>query len=258
MLHIQKMIIASSVEEAYQALIQNPKNLVIGGMIWLKMEDRMVPQAIDLSKLGLDKIEENETEFKIGAMVTLRQLETHTSLNKHTSNVLADSVHDIVGVQLRNLATIGGSVYSRFGFSDVICALMALDTKVHLHHAGEMSLREFVKTDFQQDIITHITIAKNNWKSAFMCLRGSATDLSVLNVAVSKSDHYRICVGARPGIATCIEMEVDDVDAIAKKVQEQVICGTNIKASKEYREHLVKVLVARALRKVESEDAVAM
>lgn len=46
-------------------------------MIWLKMEDIQIPTAIDLSKLGLDQIEEDDAEFKIGAMVTLRQLETH-------------------------------------------------------------------------------------------------------------------------------------------------------------------------------------
>ena len=87
-------------------------------MIWLKMEDIQIPTAIDLSKLGLDQIEEDDTEFKIGAMVTLRQLETHQAFNEATCYVFRDAVKDIVGVQLRNLATVGGSIYSRFSFSD--------------------------------------------------------------------------------------------------------------------------------------------
>lgn len=36
--------------------------------------------AIDLSGLGLDTIEETDVGFSIGAMVTLRQLETHPGL----------------------------------------------------------------------------------------------------------------------------------------------------------------------------------
>lgn len=66
--------------------------MILGGMIWLKMEDIQIPTAIDLSKLGLDQIEEDDAEFKIGAMVTLRQLETHESFNKATCHVFRDAV----------------------------------------------------------------------------------------------------------------------------------------------------------------------
>lgn len=250
-LQINKYICANSLEEAYASLMKNPKNIIIGGMIWLKMEDRMVPEAIDLSNLGLDTIEESDTEFKIGSMVTLRQLETHASLNETTCNVLKDAVKDIVGVQLRNLATIGGSVFSRFGFSDVLTALMCLDATVHLYNAGEMSISEFSKSDIQRDIITHITIKKNDWKSCFMCVRQSATDLSVLNVAVSKSDKYHIVVGARPAMATRFDVEIGDIDKISTEIQSKLVFGSNMRGSSEYRKHLCKVLVARALRKVE-------
>ena len=66
--------------------------MILGGMIWLKMEDIQIPTAIDLSKLGLDQIEEDDTEFKIGAMVTLRQLETHQAFNEATCYVFRDAV----------------------------------------------------------------------------------------------------------------------------------------------------------------------
>lgn len=132
---------------------------------------------------------------------------------------------------------------------------MCLDASVHLYHAGEMSIQEFSKSNIQRDIITHITIKKNDWKSAFVCLRRSATDISVLNVSVSKSNQYHICVGARPGVATRYDVEIDDIDKVASMIQDKVICGSNMRGSKEYRSHLVKVLTARALRKVESQDA---
>ena len=41
-------------------------------------------QAIDLCDLGLDKIDEDENEFRIGAYATLRQIETHEALNAYT------------------------------------------------------------------------------------------------------------------------------------------------------------------------------
>ena len=198
MLRIMNYATPESLDEAYALLTKNKKNMILGGMIWLKMEDIQIPTAIDLSKLGLDQIEEEDAEFKIGAMVTLRQLETHESFNKATCHVFRDAVKDIVGVQLRNLATVGGSVYSRFSFS------------------------------------------------AFVSVRKSATDLSVLNASCTKyADHYRFCFGARPAIAKVYNCDLDHIDL-------DVYCADNMRGSKEYREKLVEGLTQKLLRKVES------
>ena len=129
MLTIREYKKAESLEEAY-TLNQKKSNRVIGGMIWLKMETLNVGTAIDLSGLGLDTIEETETEFRIGAMASLRALELHEGLAAYTNGAMRESVRHIVGVQLRNLATVGGSLYSRFGFSDVLTMFLVLDAQV--------------------------------------------------------------------------------------------------------------------------------
>lgn len=98
-----------TLEEAWQ-LNQKKSNLLIGGMLWVKMGQRNVQTVIDLSGLGLDQIEETEEEFRIGCMVTLRQLEEHEGLNCYTDGAVRESVRHIVGVQFRNVATVGGSV----------------------------------------------------------------------------------------------------------------------------------------------------
>ena len=130
---------AESLEEAWQ-LNQKKPNRILGGMIWLKMETINVGTAIDLSGLGLDTIEETEDSFSIGAMVTLRQLEQHPGLAAYTHGAMRETVRHIVGVQLRNLATVGGSIYSRFGFSDVLTLFMAMDCSVELYKGGIVSL----------------------------------------------------------------------------------------------------------------------
>ena len=113
MMTIREYKKAESLEEAWQ-LNQKKPNRVLGGMIWLKMENINVGTAIDLSGLGLDTIEETDEGFSIGAMVTLRQLELHPGLAAYTDGAVRESVRHIVGVQLRNLATVGGSIYSRW------------------------------------------------------------------------------------------------------------------------------------------------
>ncbi len=108
------------------------------------------------SGLGLDQIEETEDAFEIGAMVTLRQLEEHPGLAAYTDGAMRESVRHIVGVQLRNLATVGGSIYGRFGFSDVLTMFLAMDTEVELYKAGRMPLVEFAKQIGGRDIFSQI------------------------------------------------------------------------------------------------------
>lgn len=251
MLRIQQYHQAASLDEAYELLQKNRNNQIIAGMLWLKMEDRTIPIGIDVSKLHLDRIEEDETCFTIGAMVSLRELEVHTSLNAWCDDIIKDCVKDIVGVQFRNMATIGGSIYSRFGFSDILCALLCLDCDVVMHHGGKIPLNEFVSMPYERDLLTHIIIHKTHGRKAFACVRKSATDLSVLNVSAAKREAgYRICVGARPKRAMLFDVADNEIEQIAEQLMEQVPCEDNMRASEAYRRQLVKALCVRVLTKI--------
>ena len=116
MLKIKSYVRPQSLKEAYELLIKKKSNVILGGMLWLKMENKTVDTAIDLQDLGLDCIEETDRAWKIGAMVSLRDLELHKGLNLATQGAMRESLAHIVGVQFRNTATIGGSLYGRFGF----------------------------------------------------------------------------------------------------------------------------------------------
>ena len=132
MLTIKHYARPQTVPEALRLLREKKSNVALGGMLWLKLQDKTVDTAVDLAGLGLDAIEETPEGWRIGAMVTLRRLETHTGLAAFTGGAMAESVKHIVGVQFRNLATIGGSVFGRFGFSDPLTLLLALDARVEL------------------------------------------------------------------------------------------------------------------------------
>nr|WP_297174406.1 FAD binding domain-containing protein [uncultured Agathobaculum sp.] len=245
-----------SLNEAY-ALCQKKNNVVLGGMLWLKMQHRSVGTAIDLSGLGLDKIEQSETAFRIGAMVSLRALETHAGLDALTQGAMAEAVKHIVGVQFRNCATVGGSLFGRFGFSDVLTLLIALDTRVTLHHAGEMPLADFAALPrATRDILTYVTIPKTPRRVVYLSQRNAATDFPVLTCALTGQDGQHTCViGARPMPALALS---DDEGRLAQGVTEQsarafaedvaarVPLGSNMRASENYRREICKVLVRRA------------
>ena len=130
MFRLKKYVSIQSLEEGYDLLMQDKNNVILGGLLWMKMGKKNYHTGIDLSGLALNKIEETDESIEIGCMTTLRQIETHPLLGKWFGSLFSEAVKHIVGVQFRNCATLGGSVYSRFGFSDVLTALMALDAQV--------------------------------------------------------------------------------------------------------------------------------
>ena len=73
MLTIKEYVKVKSLEEAYE-LNQKRTNHILGGMLMLRLGSRNIQKAIDLSGLGLDSIEEETLEFRIGCMTTLRAL----------------------------------------------------------------------------------------------------------------------------------------------------------------------------------------
>lgn len=104
-------------------------------------------------------------------MVSLREMEIHQGLNKYFHGAIADCVKDIIGVQFRNQATIGGSVFGRFGFSDVLTCLLALDTSVELYKGGLVPLAEFIKMKRDNDILVRIRIRKDGRSICYLAER---------------------------------------------------------------------------------------
>ncbi len=247
MLKIKQYVKAQDLEQAYE-LNQKNGNIVLGGMLWLKMQDRNVNTAIDLSGLGLDVIEEKESEFIIGAMVSLRQLETHKGLNELTNGAIKESLRHIVGVQFRNMATVGGSVFGRYGFSDVLTILMALNAKVVLYKAGEICIEEFAVMKADKDILISVKIPKDIQNAAYESIRNTQTDFPVIACGAAVIDGcLRVTVGARPARAVCFTFNYADCDAdsAADYIEKNIITEDNNRASAGYRRQMAKVLAKR-------------
>lgn len=253
MLKIKEYVKAESLEQAYE-LNQKRANRVLGGMLWMKMSKAQIQTAIDLSGLGLDQIEENEEEFSIGCMVTLRQLELHEGLNAFCGGSIRSAVKDIVGVQFRNLATIGGSIFGRFGFSDVLTGFLGLDAYVELYKKGIVSLEEFAASERDNDILVRVIVKKTKGEHIYLSHRNTKTDFPVLAVAICEDARGTYAViGARPEKAVCVPVREDwraDIKGAAKEVADTITTGSNMRASAEYRKHLANVLVRRGLEAI--------
>ena len=178
---------------------------------------------------------------------------------------MAESVRHIVGVQFRNLATVGGSVFGRFGFSDVLTLLLALEARVVLYRGGGAvpgGLRRRPPAAGHPHPCDHPQ-------------GGAAGGLSVPAEhrhrlprphlrPVPAGGGGRLCaVGARPGRAEPFE---DGQGLLAGGITPegaQTFCpggggalpvlGGNLRGSAQYRQEICQVLVRRGLLAMEGE-----
>ena len=245
MITIQKYVRAQSLEEAWQ-LNQNKRNRILGGMLWLRLGKGSIGTAIDLCDLGLDTIEETPEEFSIGAMATLRNLEIHPGLNAYSGNAVSKAVKDIVGVQFRNMATVGGSLWGRFGFSDVLTVFLAMDCYVQLYKGGIVPLEQFAKMKKDKDILLRLIVKKTPCKVVYSSVRNQRTDFPVLACAVAyMNGQYRAAIGARPSRAMLLCSQTPD--AFPAFVADNAPTESNLRGSAAYRTHLIRVLVERSM-----------
>lgn len=260
MFKINEFIQPKTIEEAYNTLVSRRNNAVIGGSAFLRMGTKKIGTAVDLSILELNDIKDQDDYIEIGAYSTLRDIETSPVLMNNFNGIISNSVKNIIGVQFRNIVTVGASVFSKYGFSDIITALLALDTEVELYKIGRISLADFLQRPYEKDILTRIFIKKNQRQGSYQDLRNSASDYPILNVAVSRLDNqWIIAVGARPRMAAIAKKaseeisnrsRFEDVEYYANIAAEELTFGTNERGTAKYRQAMCKVLVKRGIMEV--------
>jgi CO/xanthine dehydrogenase FAD-binding subunit len=259
-LNIKEYLRPDSLQQANELLSENGA-VIIGGGAFMHLGDLEIEKAIDLQNLGLHYVEENNEFIEIGAMTTLRELEMNSIINKSFSGILSKAAASIMGVQVRNIATIGGSIYGKYGFSDLLTALLALNAQVELYNAGLMSLESYLESSMDKDIILKVRISKGVSKAYFECFKKVSADFSVLNTAAAiVKGKLRICVGARParvrlakGAMSFLNI-IDSTNTAAEMAgilaSEEIQFGSDIRASAEYRKELCRTLVKRCVLEV--------
>lgn len=249
----KEYVCPSTLEEAYEILRSHPGSVLLGGCTLLCRNTRTSPLGIDLGGLGLNQITKTGTDLILGASVSLREMET--SCGDLFDGALCRAVSSLGGIPLRNVITVGGTVASRFGTSDLLTVLLALDTRLQFYHSGLYTLEEYLDMPPLRDILTEIHIPLGCSRIAFQSMRNACTDYALLNVAAADTAcGLRIAVGARPMAAALSEAAADCVRRggtpaqAAEAAAAELKFADNHRAGGAYRRELCRVLVERALK----------
>lgn len=250
----KSFVAAKSLAEADELLKKSKKNRLLAGGMWLRLGKGSYHTLVDLSQLGLNQIQFTEKATEIGAFTTLRQIEQNQSIQHLYASCLPECLNHIVGVQFRNLATIGGNVFCKHGFSDIIPALLVLQCQLEFYHQGQINLADYLQQEHVSDILLKLILSKDIEACCFTSYKQTATDLSILNfAAASHQKQIYLAIGARPRVAKLwhqtltwqqlAQLTLADVEQIVQDFD----FGSNMRASQAYRQAIAPPLLYELL-----------
>jgi len=257
--------VADSAAHALSLLAEHGEDakLLAGGHSLLPMMKVRLAQPavlIDIARITeLSGIKIEGDEIVIGATTRHAEL-AESELLRAEVPILAYAAAQVGDPQIRHRGTIGGSVAHADAAADLPGALLALDaTFVVRGSAGARSVpaAEFFKGFFETalepgELLTEIQVPKPAAPAAwsFQKFNKRAIDFAMVGVAVQGRSVALINMGSTPLRATAVESALASGASIADAAAlaaEGTNAGSDIHASKAYREHLARVLVRRAL-----------
>jgi len=215
---------------------------------------------IDLGGLrDLSYITDQGAHIAIGALTRHHDVE-HSDLLAREVPLLAHAAGQVGDPQIRHRGTIGGSVAHGDAASDLPASLLALDaTFVVRGTSGTRTVpaTEFFRGIFETalepgELLTEIQVPKPAAPGAwsFQKFTKRAIDWAIVGVAVQGNAVALVNMGSTPLRAAAVENALASGASIADAAAlaaEGTSAGSDIHASKAYREHLARVLVRRAL-----------
>jgi CO/xanthine dehydrogenase FAD-binding subunit len=216
---------------------------------------------------GLDGIERANGRLRIGATTTLTQL-----VNQDAVPILGEAARNTASWSIRNMATVGGNLFTPPPGGDVAVALLALDASVTL--ASSRSARVVTLADFYTGFLTNelapdellaeLWVPVPTEPAAFIKFgRKHANTPSVVTVAVRLAwDGGRVAdarialgaVGPHPVRARAAERAVigtdlgaDAIAAASATASQECEPFTDAIATDWYRRRMVELFVGRAL-----------
>jgi len=271
---------AKTVDEAVKLLAKNPeKSKIIAGGTDLTVhikEDVIAPDVlIDIKAIPeFKEISFSNNVLSIGANVTFSEIEDNENI-KNNFRVLWEAASTVASVGVRNRATLTGNICSAVPSLDSAPALFLYDAEIHVKNSENervISINDWFtgpkKTSLKKDeIVTKITLKLPEEKTA-SCYkklgRYKGEDLAQvgMGILISENKEYKVAVCAVGPVPKRVEktekfLNGKDINAeIIKQAQDilatEISPITDIRATKEYRTHIAKVMLERGLK--ESSD----
>ena len=259
---------AGSAEEAVSLIGQHGEDakFLAGGHSLLPLMKLRLAQPSVLVDIGrvsdLSYIRDGGDHIAIGALTRHREIETSDLLHEHAP-LLAHTASHVGDPQVRHRGTMGGSIAHADPASDLPATTLALGATYVAQ--GPNGMREIEASSFYQgfltsslaadEMLTEIRVPKMQGAGwSFQKFNRRAQDWAIVGVAAWRrngdSGVALVNMGSTPILATSVSSALAGGSSIADAAEQAVAEAdpqADLNASVQYRQHLAKVLVRRAL-----------
>jgi aerobic carbon-monoxide dehydrogenase medium subunit len=230
---------------------------------------------VDLNRIrALNYIRDEGDAIAIGALVRYAELKASPLLRARCA-LLAQAASVVGDVQIRNRGTIGGALAHADPAGDLCAAALALDARLKLVSArgerwigaGEFFVGIYASALGPDEVLAEIRVpATAGWRCAYLKAARRPSDFALVGVAVRSRIEGRACAELAmavtgvsdkalrlPAVEAALtgrELEAALVEEAASRSMDGVDVSGDVHASSEYRTHLARVYVARAIRTV--------
>jgi len=263
----------ATMPDALAMLSDNPGAMLLAGgtdlVPWLR-DDAITPEVvIDIKRVpGLTGIEIEGDTLRMGALTTFSEL-IASEAAAGAAPMLVEAAHTVASVGVRNRATLVGNVCSAVPSCDAGPPLLAYEATMDvIGPAGERSipiLEWFLGPRSQSlgdgEIVTSVSIpilaAHGACYTKLSRYRGE--DLAQVGVAIVAlpGKQYRVAYGAvgpvpfrAPGIEEYLagkDLDEATLAGLPPLIEEAISPIDDVRASKEYRTHMSRVMLERSL-----------
>ena len=280
MFDISELHEPATLEAAKQLLRQQPELKVIAGGtdVLIRLQHGSLAGVGLLSLKRIQPLEEirmlADGTLSIGAMAPFARI-FQDPLIRAQVPVLGEAAISMGGPQVRNVATIGGNICNGAVSGDSASTLFALDALLKLETLDEeriIPIQDFYagpgKVNLRPgELLSAVLLPRESYDGTsgnyIKFAMRKAMDIATLGVAVvcrvqdNRFLDLRIALGvAAPVPIRCCEAEAyakgleitwERIQEIARLAVKPSLARSSWRASKDYREHLIEVLAARAV-----------
>lgn len=237
-----------TLEEALSLLAQ-PGRLPLGGGTLLSHGTSDPVEVVDLQALGLDQITHKGNDLEIGAAVTLQELME----SGDCPAALKDALRLEAPLNVRNAATVAGTLVSADGRSPFAACALALDSKLSIggDKAQTLGIGEYLPLR-PRGLIIAISIPLNA-RLAFEGVARTPSDKPFISVAAARwpSGRTRMTVGGF-GRNPSLGMDGTESEGLESAARNACHESGDEFASAEYRMETAATLAKRCLGRIQA------
>jgi CO/xanthine dehydrogenase FAD-binding subunit len=236
---------------------EEPRTMPIAGGSALNKPSKQEFAVVDLQDLGLGSIEQSGNFLKMGAALTLQELlEFNQITSLKPSQMLIKVIQQEASYNLRQVASVAGTLVAAQGDSPFATAMLALDAVLTLQPEDEgISLGDILPLRSEKlvgNLIIQVTIPVNI-QLAYEYVARTPADRPIVCAAVSvwPSGRTRLALGGY-GDAPILAFDGTEMEGVSIAAEDAYSDAEDEWASSDFRKDIAKVLASRCVQNIKS------